>query len=136
MRLFQTQLRPVLHLCAVLLVALPVLIALPQHAAPQAGIGPLVFAVDPAQSTVHWTLGSSLHTVHGTFALKRGSLQVHPVPGKASGEIVVDAASCLRADDWGKLFFGRIALPENSKPRENQRYKFTGFFYCMAASTN
>ncbi len=99
MRLFQTQLRPVLHLCAVLLVALPVLIALPQHAAPQAGIGPLVFAVDPAQSTVHWTLGSSLHTVHGTFALKRGRLQVHPVTGKASGEIVVDAASGQSGND-------------------------------------
>ena len=99
MRLFQTRLRPVLYLCAVLLVALPVLIALPQHAAPQAATGPLVFAVDPTQSTVHWTLGSSLHTVHGTFALKRGSLQVDPATGKASGEIVVDAASGQSGND-------------------------------------
>ena len=99
MRLFRTRLRPVLYLCVALLVALPVLIALPQHAAPQAAPGPLVFAADPTQSTVHWTLGSSLHTVHGTFALKRGTLQVDPATGKASGEIVVDATSGQSGND-------------------------------------
>jgi polyisoprenoid-binding protein YceI len=51
------------------------------------------------QSSVHWTLGSSLHTVHGTFALKRGSLQVDPATGKASGEIVADATSGKSGDD-------------------------------------
>jgi polyisoprenoid-binding protein YceI len=98
-RLLQTRLRPVIYLCATLLVALPVLIALPQHAAPQTAAGPLVFAVGPTQSTVHWTLGSSLHTVHGTFALKRGILQVDPATGKASGEIVVDATSGKSGND-------------------------------------
>ena len=53
----------------------------------------LALNVDPGQSTVHWVLGSTLHTVHGTFALKRGTLQLNPENGKASGEIVVDAAS-------------------------------------------
>jgi len=82
-----------------LLLALPVLVALPQHAAPQTPAGPLVFAVEPAQSTVHWALGSSLHTVHGTFALKRGTLQVDPATGKAGGEIVVDATSGQSGND-------------------------------------
>jgi len=50
------------------------------------------FQIDPAQSTVKFTVGDVLHTVHGTFKLKRGSLQVQPA-GKMSGEIVVDAAS-------------------------------------------
>ncbi len=99
MRLFQSRLRPVLYLCVTLAVALPVLIALPQHAAPQTAAGPLVFAVDPTQSTVRWTLGSSLHTVHGTFALKRGNLQVDPTSGRASGEIVVDATSGQSGND-------------------------------------
>jgi polyisoprenoid-binding protein YceI len=53
----------------------------------------LALNVDPGQSTVHWVLGSTLHTVHGTFALKRGRLELNPESGKASGEIVVDAAS-------------------------------------------
>jgi hypothetical protein len=44
--------------------------------------------LDPAQSKVHWTLGSTMHTVHGTFALK-----FDPASGSASGEFVADATS-------------------------------------------
>jgi polyisoprenoid-binding protein YceI len=50
-----------------------------------------VLKLDPAQSTVHWTLDSTLHTVHGTFGLTRGTVQFDPETGKASGEIVVSA---------------------------------------------
>jgi hypothetical protein len=53
----------------------------------------IVLSVDPAQSTVHWSVESSLHTVHGTFHVKRGTVSVDPATGKASGEIVVDATS-------------------------------------------
>ena len=49
--------------------------------------------LDPAQSKLHWTLGSTLHTVHGTFAMKRGEVQFDQVSGSASGEIVADATS-------------------------------------------
>lgn len=99
MRLFGNRLKPVLYLCGALLVALPALIPLPQHAAPQPAAGSLTFAVDPAQSSLHWTLGSSLHEVHGAFALKRGSLQVDLATGKATGEIVVDATSGNSGND-------------------------------------
>jgi polyisoprenoid-binding protein YceI len=84
---------------AVALVAAVVLSALPQHAAPQTFENQLVLSLDPAQSNVHWTLGSSLHTVHGTFAFKRGSLQIDPVSGKASGEIIADATSGKSGND-------------------------------------
>lgn len=97
--MFQSRLKPVLYLCAALLVALPVLVALPQHAAPQNSPGALAFTVDTAQSTVHWVLGSSLHTVHGTFASKRGGFQIDPLTGKVSGEIVVDATSGKSGND-------------------------------------
>ncbi len=50
------------------------------------------FQVDPAQSDVKFTLGDVLHTVHGTFKVKRGALQLEPA-GKMAGEIVVDATS-------------------------------------------
>ena len=50
------------------------------------------FQIDPAQSSVQFTLGDVLHTVHGTFKVKQGNLQIEPT-GKMAGEIVVDAAS-------------------------------------------
>ena len=50
------------------------------------------FQVDPQQSSVKFTLGDVLHTVHGTFKVKQGALEVQP-SGKLSGEIVVDASS-------------------------------------------
>lgn len=50
-------------------------------------------AIDPAQTKVEFTLDSLLHTVHGNFQLKRGTLSFDPQSGKAHGELVVDAAS-------------------------------------------
>lgn len=49
--------------------------------------------LDPAKTTVKFTLGDVLHTVHGTFQLKRGTLQLDAVAGTLAGEIVVDARS-------------------------------------------
>jgi len=50
------------------------------------------FQLDPAQTTVKFTVADVLHTVNGTFKLKQGTLQLDP-SGKVSGEIVVDAKS-------------------------------------------
>jgi len=52
-----------------------------------------LLAIDAAQTKVEFTLGDVLHTVHGSFALKRGSMWFDPATGTASGEIAVDAAS-------------------------------------------
>lgn len=52
-----------------------------------------VLAIDPGQTKVEFTLGDVLHTVHGTFALKPGSIRFDPATGTAGGELVVDAAS-------------------------------------------
>lgn len=49
--------------------------------------------LDPAQTKIEWTLGATLHTVHGTFKLKSGVVKFDPKTGGAMGEIVVDAAS-------------------------------------------
>ena len=51
-----------------------------------------VLQIDPTHTKVEFTLGDVLHTVHGTFALKRGDMRFDAA-GKASGELVVDAAS-------------------------------------------
>jgi len=49
--------------------------------------------LDPSRSKVHYTVDSTLHTVHGTFNLKSGMLTLDPASGKASGEVIVFATS-------------------------------------------
>src|ERR1700740_2150157 len=80
-------------------VSMMVLSALPQHAAPQPPASEIVLGLDPAQSKVHWTLGTTVHTVHGTFAFKSGTLHVDPATGTAGGEIAVNATSADSGND-------------------------------------
>ncbi|HUB80237.1 MAG TPA: YceI family protein [Bryobacteraceae bacterium] len=47
----------------------------------------------PENTQLRWTLGAVLHTVQGTFAMRRGEIAVNTETGKASGEVVVDATS-------------------------------------------
>ena len=51
------------------------------------------FTLDPARSKVEFSLGATMHTVHGSFHLKRGSIQFDDATGAASGELIVDAVS-------------------------------------------
>lgn len=82
----------------------PVWHATPAEVAPGAdaaeqSAGQIILSVDAAHSAVHWTLESSVHTVHGTFRVKRGTVSFDSVTGKASGEIVVDAVSGESGND-------------------------------------
>src|ERR1700730_12767345 len=49
--------------------------------------------LDPVQTKIEFTLGSTLHTVEGTFKLKSGTIRLDPSTGKMSGSIIVDATS-------------------------------------------
>jgi polyisoprenoid-binding protein YceI len=60
--------------------------------------GVLSFNIDPAKSTVQFTLGAVLHTVHGTFRIKSGAVRFDPNSGKASGQISVN----VRSGDTGE----------------------------------
>lgn len=53
----------------------------------------------PGNATVKFTLGASLHSVHGSFALKSGGVHFDPASGKVSGEIVLDATSGQTGND-------------------------------------
>jgi len=59
----------------------------------------LSLEMDPAQSTVEYTLGATLHTVHGTFQFRRGSIRFDPATGNASGELLVDARTGTSGND-------------------------------------
>jgi polyisoprenoid-binding protein YceI len=80
-----------LLLCVTLLLSAAPRPPLPQAA--QTAAHQITLAFDPAQTKVHFTVDSTLHMVHGTFALKSGSLQFDPQTGKAEGAIVVNTVT-------------------------------------------
>ena len=47
----------------------------------------------PDATKVQFTLTDPLHTVHGSFDLKRGQINFNTDTGKASGQVVVDVTS-------------------------------------------
>jgi len=53
----------------------------------------MVLQLDPGQTRVEFTLGDVLHTVHGTFKMKRGEMHIDLATGKATGELIIDATS-------------------------------------------
>lgn len=78
------------------------LLALPLYAASL--IAPLraadtVLMFDPPQTQIHWTLDAFVHTVHGTFQLRSGTVRFDPATGMASGELIADARSGASGND-------------------------------------
>jgi polyisoprenoid-binding protein YceI len=58
-----------------------------------ASTGASTISIDSAKSAVQFTLGALLHTVHGTFRVKSGTVRFDPGSGKAGGQIAVDVRS-------------------------------------------
>jgi len=102
--------------------------------------------MDPARTKVEFTLGDVLHTVHGSFALKRGDIRFDAA-GKAEGELVVDAASgqsgseardrrmrahVLESDKYPEIVFrpdrveGRVAAQGASQVRVHGIFEIHG----------
>jgi len=53
----------------------------------------LVVELNPAATNIDFTLEAFLHTVHGSFKLKRGVIQFNSTAGTASGAVIMDALS-------------------------------------------
>jgi polyisoprenoid-binding protein YceI len=103
--------------------------------------------IDPAQSKVEYSLSSTVHTVHGTFAVKNGSIHYDPSSGQMSGTIVVDATSgqsgnnsrdgrmhreILESDKFPEIVFsptkmtGAVAADGISKVEVSGRFRLHG----------
>lgn len=48
---------------------------------------------EPESTTIHWTLGATMHAVHGTFRLKSGLVHLDLDTGAMTGSLVIDATS-------------------------------------------
>jgi polyisoprenoid-binding protein YceI len=68
-------------------------VALAIGAAAQAPATPMAITLDPSTTAIHWTLDTTLHTVHGSFKLKSGGFKIDPASGDVNGLIVIDASS-------------------------------------------
>jgi polyisoprenoid-binding protein YceI len=53
----------------------------------------IAISLDTARTTIAFSLGATLHTVHGSFKLKSGALRFDSVSGAIRGEIAVDTQS-------------------------------------------
>jgi len=102
-----------------------------------------VFQLDPQHTSVNFTLGDVLHTVHGSFHLKRGSVRLDPATGKLSGEIAVDAKSgesgngmrdrkmhreVLESDRFPEIVFRPDRIEGNVLPQGKSAVQVHGIF--------
>jgi polyisoprenoid-binding protein YceI len=103
--------------------------------------------LDPARTTVKFTLADVLHTVRGDFKLKHGSIFFDPMTGKMGGDLVVDATSgdsgsegrdrrmhknILESERYPEIVFspdrveGSVALQGNSQVHVHGIFKIHG----------
>jgi polyisoprenoid-binding protein YceI len=54
---------------------------------------PLTLQFSPSTTSINFTLGDLLHTVHGSLGLKSGEVQYDPETSTVHGSLVVDATS-------------------------------------------
>jgi polyisoprenoid-binding protein YceI len=79
---------------AACLLAHSAVVRLYQAPAPGQAASPQVsLELNAPQSKINWTLSATFHSVHGTFALMKGTVQFDPATGAVSGDIIADARS-------------------------------------------
>jgi polyisoprenoid-binding protein YceI len=80
----------------------------------------LTLQFSPASTSIKFTLGDILHTVHGSFNLKNGEVRYDAATGSVSGTVVVDARSGQSGNRMRDRRMHRDIL-------ESERYPEIGF---------
>ena len=103
----------------------------------------MTLELDPASTKIEFTLDATLHTVHGTFSLKRGTIHFNPQTGFASGLVVVDATSANSGNDsrdrkmhkeilessrYPEITFTPTKLPGTAELQGNSEVQVEGVF--------
>ena len=70
-----------------------------------------VVVLDPAATTIRFTLGATLHAVHGKIAVDHGQLRLDLKAHTLTGEVVVDGTS---ADTVARSGPNRLTVPSSS----------------------
>jgi polyisoprenoid-binding protein YceI len=99
--------------------------------------------LDPARAAVHFTLKTSLHTVHGTFQLKSGKVSFDPQTKKVSGLLVADATSgesgnsgrdskmhkeILESPKYPEITFAPLEVAGDVSPQGDSQVRVRGTF--------
>lgn len=74
------------------------------------------FELDPAKTQIEFVLPTTLHTVHGTFHVKSGTVHFNPSTGAAGGLILVDATSGESGSDGRDRRMHREILESDKFP--------------------
>src|ERR1700759_1869811 len=83
---------------------------------PALSAGAVEIEINPGKSTVRFTLGALLHTVHGTFKVKGGTVRFDPASGIASGQIAVDVKTGETGDSARDQQMHECVLESNRFP--------------------
>lgn len=99
--------------------------------------------LDPSKTQIEFTLADVLHTVHGTFKMKSGRLDLNPERKAISGQVIVDAASgdsgsgardsrmrkhFLEADQYPEITFTATGMEGTLSPTGSSSVTITGWF--------
>jgi hypothetical protein len=111
----------------------------------------MTLELDPENTRIEFTLAATLHTVHGTFAVKSGTIHFNPSYGAAGGLVVADAASgdtgntgrdqqnapgkSWKASATPRLLSRPPECSASSNLRETRRCRLMAFSDCMEATT-
>src|ERR1019366_6303309 len=100
-----------------------------QSQATPAPTSEIILTLDPAQSKVHWTVDSTLHAVHGTFAVKTEPYISIQKPGRLAarlwspqGAVKVGMVHAMRG--CTRRFWRRQNIPTWSSVRGKWRAKW------------